>query len=177
MSKELTPKQKRFADEYLIDLNATAAYKRAGYSGQGNVAEVSAHNLLRNIKVGTYIQTAMDKRSKSLGIDAEYVLQTIKTTIERCSQSHPVLDRKGDPVMIKVGDGENATFAPAYEFDAANVLKGSELLGKHLKMFTDKLDVGGQGDNPIKIDATPFDAARRIAMALAAGMSQIEDKS
>lgn len=152
----LTPKQKRFADEYLIDLNASAAYKRAGYRGQGKVADASASRMLANVNVAEYIQAAMDKRSKSLGIDAEYVLMTIKTTIERCSQSYPVLDRKGDPVMIRVGDGENATIAPAYEFDSTGVLKGAELLGKHLKMFTDKSSVEMTGDaaNPVHIHNT-----------------------
>ncbi len=141
--KDLTPKQKRFADEYLLDLNATAAYKRAGYKGKGKSAENAASRLLGNVRVAQYIQSAMDKRSKNLGIDAEYVLTTIKTTIERCSQSYPVLDRKGDPVMVRVGDGEDATIAPAYEFDSTGVLKGAELLGKHLKMFTDKLEHSG----------------------------------
>lgn len=175
-TNNLTPKQKMFADEYLLDLNATAAYKRAGYKAKGHVAESNASRLLSNAEVANYIQSAMDKRSKNLGIDAEYVLKTIKTTIERCSQSYPVLDRRGEPVMVRVGDGEGAALAPAYEFDSSGVLKGAELLGRHLKMFTDKVDVGGQGDNPIKIDGTPLDAARRIAMALAAGMAQIEDK-
>ena len=154
MSKDLTAKQQRFADEYLIDLNATAAYKRAGYSGNGTTAEVNASRLLTNAKVKRYVQSAMDKRSKSLGIDAEYVLKTIKSTIERCSQSYPVLDRKGDPVMVRVGDGEDATIAPAYEFDSTGVLKGAELLGRHLKMFTDKLEHGGEGGGPLRVNGT-----------------------
>lgn len=159
MKADLTPKQKKFADEYLLDLNATAAYKRAGYSGKGNVAESAASQMLSNLKVSAYIQSAMDKRSQSLGIDAEYVLQTIKTTIERCSQSYPVLDRRGEPVMVRVGDGEDATLAPAYEFDSSGVLKGAELLGKHLKMFTDKLDVGGDAANPLCVQILRFSDA------------------
>jgi len=51
----LTPKQQRFADEYLIDLNATAAYKRSGYIGKGNTAEVCASQLLSNPKVAAYL--------------------------------------------------------------------------------------------------------------------------
>lgn len=139
----LTPKQQRFADEYLIDLNATAAYKRAGYSADGNSAEVNACRLLSNAKVAEYVQVAMDKRSADLGIDAKYVLNTIFETVERCKQARPVLDRKGDPVMVVVGEGDDATLAPAYTFDAGSVLKGAELLGKHLKMFTDKTELTG----------------------------------
>jgi len=48
---KLTAKQRRFADEYLIDLNATAAYKRAGYAGDGHGAEVNASRLLSNAEV------------------------------------------------------------------------------------------------------------------------------
>lgn len=125
----LTPKQSRFVDEYLIDLNATAAYKRAGYKAQGHVAEVSASEILSKPEVAKSIQKAMTKRSDDLGIDAKYVLTTIKDTIERCSQAVPVRN----------ADGETGE----YKFDAAAVLKGAELLGKHLKMFTDKTEVSG----------------------------------
>lgn len=55
----LTPKQKRFCEEYLIDLNATQAAIRAGYSPK--TAEQTASRLLRNVKVQEYI--AKDKKS------------------------------------------------------------------------------------------------------------------
>lgn len=125
----LNVRQQRFVAEYLIDLNATAAYKRAGYAAKGNAAEVSACQLLSNPKVAKAVEDAMDKRSNDLGIDAKYVLTTIKATIERCAQAEPVM-RDGAP------SGE-------YKFDAAAVLKGAELLGKHLKMFTDKVEHSG----------------------------------
>lgn len=152
----LTAKQQRFVDEYLIDLNATAAYKRAGYVGTGHVAESSAARLLSNVEVAKYIQAAMDKRSEDLGIDARYVLNTIFETVERCKQARPVLDRKGDPVMIVIGEGDEKTIAPAYVFDSAAVLKGAELIGKHLKMFTDKTELTGANGGPVahKVDAT-----------------------
>lgn len=127
---KLTAKQERFVAEYLIDLNATAAYKRAGYKGQGNTAEVTASQLLSNPKVAEAVKAAMDKRSDDLGIDARYVLTTIKDTIERCAQAVPVRDKDGEET------GE-------YKFDAGAVLKGAELLGKHLKMFTDKVEHSG----------------------------------
>jgi len=131
----LTAKQQRFVAEYLIDLNATAAYKRAGYTAKGNAAEVTASQLLSNPKVAEAVKIAMDKRSDDLGIDAKYVLTTIKATIERCSQAEPVM-RDGSAT------GE-------YKFDAAAVLKGAELLGKHLKMFTDKTEHSGPGGAPM----------------------------
>lgn len=137
---ELTAKQQRFVDEYLIDLNATAAYKRAGYDGKGKTAENNASRMLGNAGVSSAIKSAVDKRSNDLGIDAKYVLTTIKETIDRCRQVHPVLDRKGEQVYVRVGDGDDAELKPAFTFDASGVLKGAELLGKHLKMFTDKIE-------------------------------------
>jgi phage terminase small subunit len=139
----LTNKQQRFVDEYLIDLNATAAYKRAGYVGKGKSAENAASRLLGNVGVANHIQKAMDKRSNDLGIDAKYVLSTIKETIDRCRQVHPVLDRKGEQVYVRRGDADDAEIVPAFTFDAGGVLKGAELLGKHLKLFTDKVEHSG----------------------------------
>lgn len=133
----LNVKQQRFVAEYLIDLNATAAYKRAGYKGMGNSAEVCASQLLSNPKVAKAVQEAMNKRSEELQIDANYVLKTIKDTIERCSQAVPVTEKDG-------------TTSGEYKFDAAAVLRGAELLGKHLKMFTDKTEVTGKDGGPIE---------------------------
>lgn len=74
MSK-LTAKQKRFADEYLIDLNATAAYHRSGYKAKGNAAEVNASRLLSNAKVQVYIQDRMAAREQRTEITQDMVLQ------------------------------------------------------------------------------------------------------
>lgn len=134
----LTAKVQRFVTEYLIDLNATQAAIRAGYSAKTAAAQAS--RLLTNVKVSEAIQTAMKAREKRTNITQDYVLQTIFDTIERCRQAVPVLDRKGDPVMVELPTGE---VAPGYAFDAPAVLKGAELLGKHLKLFTDKTEHSG----------------------------------
>lgn len=126
----LTPKQERFIQEYLIDLNGTQAAIRAGYSAK--TANEQAARLLANASIREKVQSAMDKRSETLGIDAQYVLQTIKNTIDRCSQAE----------QVKAADG---TVSGEYKFDSTAVLKGAELLGKHLKMFTDKAEVKHEG--------------------------------
>lgn len=131
----LTAKQQTFVQEYLVDLNATRAAIRAGYS-EKTAGQIGDENL-KKPEIASAIQAAMDARSERTNITVDYVLQSIYSTMERCKQVEPVLDRKGDPVMVETPDGGEAR---AYTFNAAGVLKGAELLGKHLKLFTDKIE-------------------------------------
>lgn len=133
----LTEKEAAFVREYLIDCNATQAAIRAGYS-QKTAASIGSENL-RKPHIQEAIDKAIQKRSEKTEISAEYVLKTIKDTIERCSQATPVLDREGEPT------GE-------YRFDSTAVLKGAELLGKHLKLFTEKTELTGPNGGPIQTD-------------------------
>jgi phage terminase small subunit len=121
----LTAKQSLFIKEYLVDLNATQAAIRAGYS-EKTAQVIGSENLSKPI-IAEAIALGSKERAKKVNISAEYVLQTIKNTIERCAQAEPVFDRDG------VATGE-------YQFDSGAVLKGSELLGKYFKLFTDKID-------------------------------------
>ncbi len=131
----MTPKQQRFVHEYLIDLNATQAATRAGYSKR--TAGQQGERLLKNVEIAAAVQAAMDARSARTEITADYVLATIRDTVERCSQATPVLDRKGEPVHVETPSGDDV---PAYTFDSNAVLRGCELLGRHLKLFTDKVE-------------------------------------
>ena len=145
MSKEqaqpkLTIKQETFVAEYLVDLNATQAAIRAGYSAKN--ADKIGSELLGKTRVKEKIQERMDQRSERTEITADYVLKTIQDTIERCSQAKPVFDKSGKPVLI-VNEQEQ-TIVPMYAFDPSSVLRGAELLGKHLKLFTDKTEVTGK---------------------------------
>jgi phage terminase small subunit len=74
---DLNPKQKRFCEEYIIDLNASAAYKRAGYDATGAVADANASRLLRNARVKEYIDKLQSKRSHDTGITSERVLKEV----------------------------------------------------------------------------------------------------
>jgi len=129
----LTPKQALFVKEYLVDMNGTQAAIRAGYSER--TANEQASRLLANASIREAVAENSKARAAKVDITAEYVLQTIKNTIERCAQAEPVLDRDGAPT------GE-------YKFDSAAVLKGTEQLGKYLKLFTDKVSIGGADDLP-----------------------------
>ncbi|MES0444993.1 MAG: terminase small subunit [Desulfobacterales bacterium] len=148
VNNDLSRKQKLFVQEYLIDLNATQAAVRAGYSPK--TATEQASRLLTHVKVSTAIQNSMNDRSERTGIDSDYVLSSIHDTVERCKQSKPVTYKNGDPVLCETPDGK---IVPAYSFDSGAVLKGCELLGKHLKMFTDKVEHSGA----VTIMATDLD--------------------
>jgi phage terminase small subunit len=120
----MTPKQTLFVAEYLANgLNATKAAESAGYSAK--TADTQGARLLVNVKVAAAIAAKTTKRLQKLEVTGDYVLETIVSTIERCKQAEQVMFR-GQPV-----EG-------AYQFDASSVLKGAELLGKYLKLFTDK---------------------------------------
>jgi phage terminase small subunit len=125
----VTKKQQIFVREYSVDFNATRAAIAAGYSEKG--ASVAGVRLLANVKIHAKIDENLAKRSEKLDISAEYVLKTIKDTMERCAQEREVLDKKGKPTGI-------------YQFDPASVLKGAELLGKYHRLFTERIEHSGQ---------------------------------
>lgn len=131
----LKPMQQRFVDEYLIDLNATQAAIRAGYSEK--TAYSQGQRLLKNVEIDKVVKLRVGDRVERTEVDQDYVIKTIVETIERCSQAKPVYDKSGELVMMETPSGE---LAPVYKYDAASVLKGAELLGRHLVMFTDKVD-------------------------------------
>ncbi len=130
-----------------IDLCATQAAIRAGYSEK--TARSQGQRMLTNVDIAKAIAAGQAERGKRTKIDADYVLTKIKDTIERCSQAEPVL-REGKET------GE-------FRFDATAVLKGAELLGRHLAMFTDKAVVD-MNHGLQEMDDTELEAhARRLA--------------
>lgn len=79
--KKLTPKQQRFVEEYLIDLNATQAAIRAGYSKK--TAEVQGPRLLGNVRVQEAVKKAIDERSEESGVTVERIWKGLLTEAER----------------------------------------------------------------------------------------------
>lgn len=133
-AKKLTPKQQRFVDEYLVDLNATQAAIRAGYSAK--TAGSIGQRLLTKVEIQAELAAAMAARGERTEITQDAVLKDLLEIKERCMQRAPVLDMKGNQVRDEEGLG-------LWEFDAKDALRALELLGKHLGMFSDKLRLEG----------------------------------
>lgn len=134
---KLPPKQQRFVEEYLKDLNAAAAYVRAGYKAKnGDVAAANAARLIGNDRVAAAVQEATAARSKRNQIDADWVLKRLVRNVRRASTVVAVLDREGNPT------GE-------YRYEGNVVNKALELIGKHIGMFTDKVELSGPGGGPV----------------------------
>lgn len=141
----MTPKKQAFVREYLIDLNATQAAIRAGYSPK--TAKQQGARLLTDVDVAKAIREAKDARIERVEITQDWVLARLASVAERCLQAEPVYDRKGDRVMVETPDGEEA---PAFTFNAAGANGALGLLGKHLGMFKDKVELTGKDGGPIE---------------------------
>lgn len=139
---KLTPKILMFCKEYIIDLNGKQSAIRAGYSEK--TAEQQASRLLRNVKVKIEIQKLMGKREKRTEITADYVLGNIKEIGERCMQRSRVMVRDGKKMVPKKEwvEDENGEeqLCDVWEFKEMGALKSQELLGKNLKIFTEKVE-------------------------------------
>ena len=144
-SAAMTPKQEAFVREYLVDLNATQAAIRAGYSKR--TAHVIGHENLTKPEIAAAIETAMNERAKRTEITADYVLEGIRDTVERCR-----------------AEGE--------AFNPAQALKGFELLGKHLKLFTDKLEHTGRNDKELIPQRTPEESRNMLSDRLAEAITR-----
>ena len=133
---KLTDKQKRFIEEYLVDLNATQAAIRAGYSAK--TADVQgAQNL---VKLKVFIQEAQNKRSERIQISQDEVIRRLLENADIASGKKPTTIT----IPSKNENGEvigNDVAHFVYEPSAVN--KALEMLGKHLGMFTQKVEMSG----------------------------------
>ena len=149
----MTKKQKRFVEEYLIDLNATQAAIRAGYSP--DTAGSIGNENLKKPEICACVEKAMAERSKRTGVCADRVVQELAKIA--FLNLRDVIDPKTAAVRKDASDEDTAALQSikvkkSYsetgesierEAKAADKLKALELLGRHLGMWNDKLDVNG----------------------------------
>ena len=131
---KLTAKQQRFCDEYLIDLNATQAAIRAGYSDK--YANTNASKLLQITTIKEFIKRRMDEKEKTLIADQDEVLRYLTSVLRGESQSTEI-------VVEGTGDGCSEARTMMKEPSEKDRLKAAELLGKRYGLYTDKVDVNG----------------------------------
>lgn len=180
--RKLTDKQIKFIDEYLIDLNATRAYK-AAYPNvkKDETAASAAARMLRNVKVQEHLKKRQKDLQKRTEITQEAVLKELakiafsngtdfaeivnRTVVDR--ETHqPIIDENtGEPrtykeVVVKatkdIPEDKRAAIAAIKEnkygisVESYDKVKALELIGKHIGMFTDKLEVKGNINNPFE---------------------------
>lgn len=133
----LTDKQALFVKEYLVDLNATQAAIRAGYSKK-TAQKIGSENLSKPL-VADAIAEAQAKRFERVQITADDVVRDLIAVKDRCMRAEPVMIRQGNE-MVESGE---------YKFEHAGANKSLELLGRHLKMFTDKTEHTGPNGEPL----------------------------
>lgn len=178
---KLTDKQQRFCDEYLIDLNATQAAIRAGYSVK--TASEQGVRLLRNVKVQECIQERKKDRAERTEITQDRVLAELAaiafskaTDYVKIVEQHaaftsdegvrsPLYDENGNPVMVQnvqlvLTENLNDTQVKAIagikqgkngiELSMCNKERALEMLGRHLGMWTEKIELNGNVNNPFE---------------------------
>lgn len=177
----LTPKQERFCMEYIIDLNATQAAIRAGYSKK--TAGVQSHELLKKPNIQNFVASRQANVADSLGITATRVLDElgkmgfgdIRSIFSKTGALISPVDMDDD-AAASIQSIEVVTkpcINAAGEKDVEHIhkikladKKGSlELIGKHLKLFTDKVEHTGRDGGPIEHkeitpDMSPEEAQR-----------------
>ena len=136
----LTPRQRRFVDEYLIDLNGTQAAIRAGYSAK--TARQIGQKLLTKVDIQQAISAAQAARQERTELTADEVIRDLREVRDVC------LGRKSVKVVEVVKFEGEATphEVDSLVFDPVGANKALELLGKHIGMFGDRIDMtsGGQ---------------------------------
>lgn len=127
----MTEKQRRFCDEYLIDLNATQAAIRAGYSTR-TAQQMGAENLSKPV-VKEYIAARMAEKESELIADQNEVLKYLTSVMRGQSRSSVV-------VVESVGDFTSQAREMEKAPDEKERLKAAELLGKRYGLYTDKVE-------------------------------------
>lgn len=158
----MTPKQSRFVDEYLIDLNATQAAIRAGYSPRTAGAQGEA--LLKNPEVAQFVKFEMDERSKRTRVTADRVIEELSRIAffdirkafrpDGTLMSVDEMDQDARAVIVSLDvhdlhDREGNPTGRMSKVKLADKLGALTLLMRHMGLLNDKLKIQGDADNPL----------------------------
>lgn len=184
--RKLTAKQQRFVEEYLVDLNATQAAIRAGYSAK--TANEQGSRLLANVSVAAAISDAQANRSIRVEVNADYVLQRL-VEIDQMD----VLDILTDDMSLKpVSEWPKVWRQYLSAFDLAEMFEGTgddremvgilkkikwpdkvknlELLGRHIgvQAFKERVEHTGKNGGPVEIAALTRDEYKQARQEMLA---------
>ena len=141
----MTDKQKIFADEYLIDLNATRAYKAAyPREKKDNVAATNGGRMLRNAEVKKYIDEQLEKMHNEKTADAQEVLEYLTAVLRGESSAEEI-------VVEGCGDGHSEAKIMEKGPSEKERLKAAELLGKRFGLYTEKVEVKDETERAEKL--------------------------
>lgn len=174
---KLTPKQLRFVDEYLIDLNATQAASRAGYSEK--TAYSMGQRLLKNAEIQKYIKQRMKAREKRTEVTQDKVLKelakvgfsdikdflefkTAKGIVGYDNDGEAVIDWRVNLAVKDSAEVDGSLISEVsiskdgvFKFKLHDKMSALDKLGRHLGMFKDKMELTGKDGGPIEtIDKT-----------------------
>lgn len=160
----MTPKQSAFVAEYLIDLNATQAAIRAGYSPR-TAQQIGDENLGKPV-IAREIQRAMDERAARTGITADRVLKEIAKlafldiagAFDADGALLPLKDMDPDVraalaglEIAEITSPEGVAIGRVKKIKLADKVAALTLLMRHLGMLNDKLKVQGDAENPLTL--------------------------
>ena len=167
---KLTPQQERFCQEYIIDLNASQAAIRAGYSEKS--ARSQASEILTRPNITERLQELLDQRSKRTAITADRVLHEllriatvdVSEAFDEMGQLKPLKDIPEDvrraiaglevsEIFDGQGDQKHA-IGLTKKVKFLDKPRALELLGRHLKLFTDKVELTGKDGGAIQVVVT-----------------------
>lgn len=159
----MTAKQQRFAEEYLIDLNATQAARRAGYSAK-TAADIG-RQLLRKTPVASRIQEAIDARAARTEITQDRIIKElarlafldIRKAFNRNGTMKPLHEMDDDTAAALAGldaielREDGAPIGTVKKLKLSDKKGALELLMRHMGMLNDKVRVQGEPENPLTL--------------------------
>ena len=165
----MTPAQKRFADEYLIDLNATRAYKVA-YPNckKDETASAAGSRMLGNVNVRQYIESKQKELEEKSGVTQQRIIEElakiafadIRKAYDKNGNLRPIQDLDDDTAGAIIGvesfeeyDGrgdDREYIGDTKKIKMADKIRAAELLGKHLGMFREKIEISKSSEDTIK---------------------------
>lgn len=153
----LTPKQQRFVAEYLVDLNATEAAKRCGYSAKTAMQQGS--RLLTNVEIANAVADGKDRQLAKADLSATRVLEElrrlafadVRTLFDEAGNLRPLHTLTADQaaciagleVIIKNAEAGDGKTDKVHKIKLLDKTKSLEMLAKHFALLTDKIEHSG----------------------------------